>query len=1177
MSEVASISLDLVMQMAAQEALAARFREIEPEHLAMAVIKFAELPVHDATDGAGGPNQLKMFLAEVAAIEQKLYELRLDGVSARRQLRQRMGAGDRTGDDREIHRSDASRTVFIDAVEIARHAGSQALRPIHLFEALLASPTPLIAEVLRLRPAPQKVAEAADLPRVSLDVLTVRLRGLRQQLLAQVFGQDHAVHAFVEGLFNAEVVAGADQSRQQPQAIFVFAGPPGVGKTLLATLGADALARPFKRFDMSAFAGHHQYEQLVGQTPMYKGARAGELTSFVEQHPNAVLLFDEIEKASLETIQLFLQVLDAGRLVDQHHNREVRFRDTIVNFTTNAGRRLYEDPDRGAASIAGRGFHRQTILSALETELNPTTGQPCFPPAICSRLATGYPILFHHLGVGELERVVRTELQRIGELIGREYEKEVVFGPMLPLILVLREGARTDARTLRSQAEMFAKTELFNLCQRFDADRLPDVLQQTRRLTYDVEYDPRIDDPAIEGFVRMPRKPIVLLVARTELAELYAASIPGIDWKTASRHDAVLAMLAVEEVDFVLLDLRDSSSDGSEWKTLSQFDFPPAAARGFQAGQELLRAIRSRLPELPVFLLSLEASSATDGLRGTIDEDLLSACMRSGGVRGVLTSGFTDPHEADAELHRERFAQVLTDAGLRVWREALAARLGRERKVLSFDVVPLIDEEDREIAIRVRNLRLSRALSAADAGEVLDDVERPRVSFADVIGADDAKEELRFFIEFLRNPRRFAAFGLKPPKGVLLHGPPGTGKTLLARAMAGESDAAFLATAASSFVTIWQGSGPQNIRDLFARARRYAPAIIFIDEIDAVGKKRAGGPNNHAQEDTLNALLTEMDGFTSPSVTRPVFVLAATNVRVDSDEARDDAGLLDPALVRRFDRKIFVGLPDIAARKTYIAQRLQGRGDLEINEATLRLLAERSSGMSLANLDEVLETAMRLAIRAEGKLTSALLEEALESIRFGQVRPRTPAEMLRTARHEAGHAILYWLSGWCPSYVTVVSRGDHGGYMAPAADESERGGYTRAELEAKVRVLLGGRAAETVYYGPEAGLTTGASSDLERASHLARQMICRFGMDGEFGLLAVPELLRPEATAGPLYEQVAQLAGRVLERQFRSACEQLAQNRGHLDALVELLMAQERANRDELERLLADLKPDPPS
>ena len=352
-----------------------------------------------------------------------------------------------------------------------------------------------------------------------------------------------------------------------------------------------------------------------------------------------------------------------------------------------------------------------------------------------------------------------------------------------------------------------------------------------------------------------------------------------------------------------------------------------------------------------------------------------------------------------------------------------------------------MDSDRREISIRLRNLHLTRAIAAADAGEILEEVERPRTRFDEVIGADTAKEELKFFIDFLKNPRRFSALGLKPPKGVLLHGPPGTGKTMLARAMAAESNVAFIPVSAANFVTIWQGSGPQNIRDMFARARRYAPAIVFIDEIDAIGKVRTGGGSGQAEENTLNALLTEMDGFTGPSPDRPVFVLAATNFNVlsgDQETPDRQSRALDPALVRRFSRAILVDLPDKAARQKYFMMRLATVKGLSIPESVVELLAEKSTGMSIANLEQVIETAGRNALQKNKELTGDLLVEALDTAREGEAKEWSPEFLESTARHEAGHTILYWLAGWWSPEVSIVARADHGGGMRRSEEEIKR-------------------------------------------------------------------------------------------------------------------------------------------
>lgn len=1027
---------------------------------------------------------------------------------------------------------------------------------------------------------------------LSLGELVGRLRGLRTELLSKVFGQDHAAQAFVEGLYNAQVTATADKQRRRPEGIFVFAGPPGVGKTYMSELCAARLERPFRRFDMTGYTDHQAHNDLVGFAESYKGAQPGQLTGFVDSNPNAILLFDEIEKAHLNTMQLFYQILDAGRLEDKFMKKDVSFRDALIIFTTNAGRTLYDDPNRMGIGVANATWHKRTILSALENEKNPSDGRPAFPPAICSRLGQGYPVMFNHLGVNELEKIVNVEMRRTEILLERQFFKAFKHDERLPISLVFREGARVDARQLRAEAEKFVKAQLFRFCSLYTRDRIEDVLMDIDTVSYSVERSEGAGNSSIADLYQPTSRPKILLAADSAFVDLCRKRIKEIDWISAASPLETMEKLAIEDVDLVLLDLWLGASAGANTE---RADYMALEAGELRQGREILKRLHERFPLIPVYLLSflqrkeetgasdshkesdqideqyatmtmdMSHGGATDAVfadenqRRPIDDELFLACVQAGGARGLVSTDFgTGKGRSHGSSARE-FGKTVETIHQRLYREKKARVLAKERKVLSFDTVSNLDRDRRALNFRLCNFRFSRALDASDAGELVEDIARPATRFGDVLGATEAKKSMEFIVEWLRNPKKYHALGLRPPKGVLMAGPPGTGKTMLARAVAGESDCAFLEKSATSFVTMWQGSGPQNMRDLFARARRYAPAILFIDEIDAIGKTRTGSPGSRAEEETLNALLTEMDGFAATgSNNAPVIVLAATNLLQHLDEA----------LKRRFDRTIDVDKPDREARLTYLKQEMAARSGAKVSEKTLDRLAGQSAGMTIANLERVIQEAGVMAAQAGTPLTDDMIEEAFEKARMGASKEAPDLKTLeRIARHEAGHTLVAWLGGNLPVQVTIVGRGGAGGFMEREADE-KRIIYTKPEIEQLIRESMAGRAAELIYYGDEEGLSTGVSGDLRHASQWAARMVQEFGMDNTVGQLAVGDITGEHATDGPVSARVARQARRIVDEQLKLALTVLQENRPALDTLIAELLRKNRLTREEMKAIL---------
>jgi cell division protease FtsH len=453
---------------------------------------------------------------------------------------------------------------------------------------------------------------------------------------------------------------------------------------------------------------------------------------------------------------------------------------------------------------------------------------------------------------------------------------------------------------------------------------------------------------------------------------------------------------------------------------------------------------------------------------------------------------------------------------------------------------------------------------------------RPDVTFADVAGADEAKEEVQEIVEFLKFPQKFQALGGRIPRGVLLVGPPGTGKTLLAKAIAGEARVPFYSISGSEFVEMFVGVGAARVRDLFDQAKRNAPCLIFIDEIDAVGRHRGAGlgGGHDEREQTLNQILAEMDGFDTNA---NVIVMAATN--------RPD--ILDPALLRpgRFDRHVVIDLPDIKGRKAILE--VHAKGKPLAKEVNFETLAKETPGFSGADLANVINEAAILAARRSRKdITSKELEEAADRVLAGpekKSRVISPKEKEIIAYHESGHALTAkMLPNADPVHkISIVARGILGGWTRFLPTE-DRHLWTKSQFGDRLAVSLGGRVAEEITFGE---MTTGAQNDLEQATKLARQMVTEYGMSEKLGprtfgqrqelIFLGREISEQRDYSDKIAQEIDEEVHNIIQRAYDTAKQVLTGNKEKLKQLAQELIAHETLDEPELDKILEGLAPQP--
>lgn len=958
----------------------------------------------------------------------------------------------------------------------------------------------------------------------SFSVLAEKYGNLTTALLDVVKGQDSAVMKFIQGYNQGYILRESElESRKAPRSYFFFFGPPGVGKTLLAETAAEYLDLPYKAFSMSEYVHPDSVGTLAGTSSQYKNSKPGLLTSFVYEHPECVLVFDEIEKANPLVVKLFLQILGSGKLGDASMEVDVPFTKTTIIFTSNVGKDLYQD-----RSINLTNLPEKVIMDAIQNEKG-VNDTPVLLPELCSRIASGNLIMFNHLSLRHLSKMAETQFETVTDRIRNDYGISINYSHYLPLLFLYHRGEAIDARIANSQSDKFIKNELFELIR-----NLPNTKSDTQISNINIDIDWNEIDPEIKSLFSNSEKSDVLIFVPN--ANKYVNEIISEKCNiliTSDYSQATAHILNGAEAVFIdpLTGLKPSAS-----KSLSVSDYD-------SDGVDLFRYVTEKEADLPVFIFETEPPF-TD-----IDK------------KTFIIEGATDCVKCDID-DTSRFIRFIEETMDEIYMEKNSQTFCQRGFVIDFNTRQTIENQTADITFY--DLKKRTAIDVDDMKDRLSGGERPNVKLSDVIGAENAKKELQYFIEYMKDTKQFLSTGGKPPQGILLYGPPGTGKTMLAKAMAGECDAAFFPSNATNFDSKWAGESEENIRKLFAKAKKVAPSIIFIDEIDAIGKQRTGDDTNRHTEKMLNALLTEMQGFSSNNPKKPVFVIAATNFGVRDESSGISS--LDEALIRRFDNKIYIDLPVEDERIQFINMKLSKMKITSISDACVKNLAERTTGKSLSIIENVIELAVRNAGLERRKINDDDLLTALEDYNFGEKRDHSEEYYKNVAIHEVGHGIVAYLSGDKPSYVTIESRGKFGGYMQHANSENITD-YSRNDLLSRIRCSLAGRAAEMVFAtNPDDAINSGASSDLQNATDLAFEFIGRFGMDGDQLIVLTKDQILKSSLAGDYVARVNQL----LNEQMQEAIKIIKANKKKVENIANNLAKEHRLTGAQFEKMMEE-------
>ena len=980
---------------------------------------------------------------------------------------------------------------------------------------------------------------------------------MKRELKKEVIGQDKAIDEVVDSIKNS--ILYEDEESGRPKGIFLFAGTPGVGKTYLAKKCAEHMGCEHLFLNMSSFNSREDSKTaLFGSDCSWEHSKEGMLLDFVEKQnrKTCVVILDEFEKAHPEVILQFLQILQEGKIENVYikglkqldakersemdssllkHSEVTSFSNVYFFFTTNAGRSLYENGKQPTPDLT-----KEVIIDAVRKDVNPVTGEPYFPNAILSRFQTGTVVMFRHLDTNELIHIGKKELMKNITMFGIRYGLNIKIEDEVPILLLLREGGQVDARNFSKISETFVRDQINSLCIQLKQEK-----RNISKVRIGVEPEERENLKELM-FGNQNTQEVVFVCEnerRFNQFQKELRNVKGIKIKKTTDYEEAMNMVKDEVFSTPLVFAVLPSTKADEGITMASMN-STLLAKSMKNFRKFVENVKKYNEKTVLCVIDLEHSSSET------KKDLLQK-----GVDEIFA--FKSADTVSKEIKKRTDTVGLNN---------MAFEFARKGKALKYDIVPAVCNDTAYV--RLRSFEKIDNIKSGDDDFLVGKDRMPNVSFDKVVGGDKIKEEASDFIAFLKNPKTFVSKGLKAPKGLLLYGPAGTGKTFMAKAIAHEAEVPFIATNGGDIkMGTERKNGAEMLKQYFSIARKYAPSILFIDEMETIALNRIGA--DPIADTIVNTLLAEMDGFDGHD-SNPVIVVGATNAGVDK-EHHVDGRFLDPAVVRRFTRKFFVDLPCKEDRLEHLMRSLVDKDTSRpiFRKEELETATQMSQGLSFGYMNNAIEIAKRLAVRENRTLTRKDVENAIETVNYGEIRERNDDSKERTAYHEAGHACIGCILGGVhmPDHATIVSRGEFGGYVSIAADEKGMT-WSKEYMENRVRTALAGRCAEVIHYGKYDGLTAGPSADIETAYRLIFEMVCHLGMDDEIGITYYAN--SNDGKYVQLPTNVQERINALFHKYYDESMKMLIDYSGMFEKIAQGLLENESLSKTELDRIVGE-------